>query len=213
MPERKLFSGSSPLRVAANRRNALKSTGPRTAAGKRRVALNTLKKNLCSAELEKQLRARGLDPRDFQHLHRDLIAIFHPKAKAAFEAVELLARTWWEKACRIRAWVGAGPPNTLDLDLKLEELMHCVVFLKRMRHEWWQKELWSVLGRRPLPTPAAVRCAVEARLSLFGATKAKRRYPRKHFRPELVKHFEDLRNMLAELARPSAQAHTQGSRV
>ncbi|HMD98647.1 MAG TPA: hypothetical protein VKM93_15110 [Terriglobia bacterium] len=32
-------SVSNPARLAANRRNAQKSTGPRTAAGKRRAAL------------------------------------------------------------------------------------------------------------------------------------------------------------------------------
>jgi hypothetical protein len=64
--------------MAANRHNAQKSTGPRTAAGKRRVALNG--------------HSRGL------------IAIFHPRDRAAFQAVLLMALTWWEKARRIRNW-------------------------------------------------------------------------------------------------------------
>ncbi len=37
-------------RLAANRRNALKSTGPRTAAGKRRAALNAPSRDLCPQE-------------------------------------------------------------------------------------------------------------------------------------------------------------------
>ncbi len=37
----------TPARLAANRRNALKSTGPKTAAGKRRSALNARSRNLC----------------------------------------------------------------------------------------------------------------------------------------------------------------------
>ncbi len=36
-----------PWKIAARRRNALKSTGPRTAVGKRRSALNSLKWRLC----------------------------------------------------------------------------------------------------------------------------------------------------------------------
>ncbi len=40
----------TPARLAANRRNALKSTGPRTAAGKRRVALNALSRDQCPKE-------------------------------------------------------------------------------------------------------------------------------------------------------------------
>ncbi len=39
------------LRIAANRRKALKSTGPRTPAGKRRVALNARNRDLCPEEL------------------------------------------------------------------------------------------------------------------------------------------------------------------
>ena len=41
-------SVTSPRRVAANRRNAQRSTGPRTAAGKRRASRNALKHGLCS---------------------------------------------------------------------------------------------------------------------------------------------------------------------
>ena len=39
----------SQRRLAANRRNALHSTGPRTAAGKKRVARNALKHGICAA--------------------------------------------------------------------------------------------------------------------------------------------------------------------
>lgn len=37
-------SPASPQKIAANRGNARKSTGPRTATGKRRVALNALRR-------------------------------------------------------------------------------------------------------------------------------------------------------------------------
>ncbi|MGO9269831.1 MAG: hypothetical protein ACLQOO_06185 [Terriglobia bacterium] len=46
----------SPARLAANGRNAKKSTGPKTKAGKRRVALNALR--LAPPEIERQLGAR-----------------------------------------------------------------------------------------------------------------------------------------------------------
>jgi len=39
---------ASPRRVAANRRNAQRSTGPRTAAGKKRASRNAIKHGLCS---------------------------------------------------------------------------------------------------------------------------------------------------------------------
>ena len=55
----------TPARLAANRRNAQKSTGPRTAAGKRRAALNSRRRGLVSPEIERQFEERVEDP---QHL-------------------------------------------------------------------------------------------------------------------------------------------------
>ncbi len=98
-------------KLAANRRNAQKSTGPRTRAGKRRVALNARSRDLCPQELERELRARGEDSGEFRRLHRDLISIFRPQDVAGVGAVEWLARTWWEKARRIRRPGARGGPG------------------------------------------------------------------------------------------------------
>ncbi|HMD97651.1 MAG TPA: hypothetical protein VKM93_10025, partial [Terriglobia bacterium] len=92
----------SSARLAANRRNAQKSTGPKTKAGKRRVALNARRLGLAPPEIERQLQARGEDPRDFRRLHRDVAALFPPQDVTGEAAVRLLAMTWWEKARRIR---------------------------------------------------------------------------------------------------------------
>jgi hypothetical protein len=43
-------TSASPRRVAANRRNAQRSTGPRTAAGKKRASRNAIKHGLCSRQ-------------------------------------------------------------------------------------------------------------------------------------------------------------------
>ena len=77
-------SARPSLRTLANRRNALKSTGPRTRAGRRRSAL-TGRHDLYPADLDRQLQARGEDPREFRRLYRDVAAIFQL-------AVETLAR-------------------------------------------------------------------------------------------------------------------------
>ena len=167
----------SPARLAANRRNAQKSTGPRTAAGKRRVALNPRKHNLISEELQRQLVARGEDPREFRRLHRDLIAIFRPDEPAEVEAVLIMASVWWEKARRIRNWVASGPARADDLDKRLEDWLGFLVSIQRQRHKWWQYRLIAVLGR-PLGGPAEVRRKIEARLLLFGTKPGRRKYPR-----------------------------------
>lgn len=173
---------TSPRRIAANRRNALKSTGPRTAAGKRRAALNRLRFKLCPAELERQLRARGEDPREFRELHRDLIALFQPADVAGVRVVELLAETWWEKARRIRQWVAAGQPRCYSLDARLEELLMLAINIQRQRHERWRIRLAEVLGW-PVGSPAEARRRIELRLRLFGARRASRKYPRQHSGP------------------------------
>jgi len=81
----------SPARLAANRRNAKKSTGPKTKAGKRRVALNA--RRLAPPEMERQLEALGEDPHDFRRLHRDVAALFQPQDVPDEAAVQLLAVT------------------------------------------------------------------------------------------------------------------------
>jgi len=168
----------SPARLAANRRNAQKSTGPKTKAGKRRAALNG--RQLAPAEIERQLEARGEDPRDFRRLHRDVVALFPPHEPADEAAVQLLAMTWWEKARRIRNSAG-GPSSTNDLDGKIEELLVFLVSAQRQRHQPWRTRLVEVLGTGSGPgwgpgSPAEVRRKIERRLFAFGATKAVRTY-------------------------------------
>jgi hypothetical protein len=194
----------SPARLAANRRNAKKSTGPKTKAGKRRVALNPRRLGLAPPEFERQLQARGEDPRDFRRLHRDLAALLQPHDMAAEAAVQLLAMTWWEKARRIRNWVAAGPARTDDLDEKIEDLLRFLVYVQRQRHERWQAHLVEVLGSR-LGKPADVRHKIERRLFAFGATKATRTYPRPLKVDGLLEEFQaTFGDILAGIRRKAA---------
>ncbi len=177
----------SPARLAANRRNAKKSTGPKTKAGKRRAALNAFR--LAPPEIERQLQARGEDPRDFRRLHRDVAALFQPHDVAGEAAVQLMAMTWWEKARRIRNCVTASSALTDDLDEKIEELLTFVVYVQRRLHQPWQTRLMEVLGPE-LGKPADVRRKIERRLFTFGATKAARTYPRMPKADSLLEEFQ-----------------------
>ncbi len=168
----------SPLRLASNRLNALKSTGPRTKAGKYRSALNARKKGWCPEVLERELRARGEDPREFCCLHRDLAAIFRPTDAVASMAVELLARTWWQKARRLRQWVGAGVPACPEIDARLDALLGVVVGLMRERRQPWKTRLAAVVGP-VIRGRSETRRQIEGQLSLFrplGAQPGKRQY-------------------------------------
>jgi len=162
-------------RTLANRRNALRSTGPKTRAGKRRSALNG-RHDLYPAELDRQLQAHGEDPREFRRLYRDLAAIFQPADAAGRQAVILMARTWWEKARRIRQWVAAGPARCPEQDALIEQLILFLVNVQRSRHEPWRVRLGAVVGR-PIGSPAEVRGKIEARLRLFGTRRGQRKYP------------------------------------
>lgn len=203
----------SALRIAANRRNALKSTGPKTIAGKRRVAMNGVSHNLCPQELAQQLIARGEDPREFCRLQRDLIAIFQARDQAELAVVELLARVWWEKARRIRGWVPAGPAPSEDLDARLEELVRLLVQLLRTRHEWWQHRLLLVLGR-PIGSPADVRRRIESRLFIFGGVPGRRKYQQESLREQRHREFEEMlgRVLAEELGRAPEKPQTASQR-
>jgi len=91
--------------------------------------------------------------------------------------VEVMAHTWWEKARRIRNWVGAGQPHADDLDARLDRLLVLFAHAEAGRHRWWVHRLAAVLGR-PLGSPTDVRRKTEARLLLFGAKPGQRKYPR-----------------------------------
>jgi len=199
----------SALRIAANRRNAQKSTGPKTAAGKRRAALNARVKDLFPQETERQLRARGEDVNEFRRLHRDLIGIFHPRDVAGERVVARMAVTWWEKARRIRQWVAAGEPRCDDLDARLEDLLVLMARVFRGRHEHWVQRLAGVVGAR-VGSPANVRGHIERRLYVFGGRKRDRKYYRmgrdgsardEEMPPEFVSYVERvLEKILGESA-------------
>jgi hypothetical protein len=180
----------SPQRLAANRRNASKSTGPRTAAGKRRAALNGLRQELLSEELARDLKHRGEDPREFRRLHLDLIALFQPHDAPSHQTLELMAWTWWRKARRARGWTASSPVQADDLDALLEELLLRMVNLLRSRHEWWNHRLAAVLGW-PVGGPASVRRQIESRLFIFGAQPGRRKYPTESKTAYLLGRFRE----------------------
>src|SRR5208282_5297712 len=101
----------SPARLAANRRNAQKSTGPKNKAGKRRAALNARRLGLAPPEIERKLQARGEDPRDFRRLHRDVTALFQPHDVVGEAAVQLMAMTRSLRSGQAPVGEGAAYPQ------------------------------------------------------------------------------------------------------
>ena len=77
--------------IAANRRNASRSTGPRTPKGKARAAQNALKHGLTATKAV----LPDEDPTTYEDLRLRLFEQFKPRTALAAELVESLTSTWW----------------------------------------------------------------------------------------------------------------------
>jgi hypothetical protein len=88
----------TPAALAANRRNAQQSTGPRTPAGKRRARLNALKHGLCSRSFAQTVISSGEDRAQFERGLTLLRLALVPAGRAAGRMAELLARMMWTRS-------------------------------------------------------------------------------------------------------------------
>jgi hypothetical protein len=123
----------------------------------------------------RDLRARGEDVARFASLHRELIAWLRPGNPRMRVIVQTLAETWWEKLRRIRNWVGAGSPDTAEIDARINELLELFVVGRGFGNRKWRHRLESAFGRK-LPGPGLLRQTMEARLpSLGGKPPARER--------------------------------------
>jgi hypothetical protein len=94
---------ASPAQIDANRRNALRSTGPRTAAGRAAVRRNALRHGMTAEQvvLVDEL------PEDFSHFFSDLRDALAPADAIEEQLVERLVICAWRlrRACRCEAAV------------------------------------------------------------------------------------------------------------
>ena len=82
---------TSEAKIEANRRNALKSTGPRTERGRERAQLNALRHGMTA----KQLVARDEDFGDFARFSEELRATLAPADPVEEQLVEgIVVSTW-----------------------------------------------------------------------------------------------------------------------
>ena len=118
--------------IAANRRNARKSTGPRTAEGKSRSSLNALRHGL---------RARTIilpaeDPEEYQALLGSFEAHYQPENPPEYSLVEEMANAEW-KLRRVegleRDLYAENMPGSVRI-LHLERLSQVEERLKRAWH-------------------------------------------------------------------------------
>lgn len=99
---------STERQIAANRRNAKKSTGPRSSAGKRRTSRNAYRHGLTLSSIANPALAKRLDKlaRLIAGSSRDKIILEH--ARAAAQAVLNLARVRQAKVALIKCMSALG---------------------------------------------------------------------------------------------------------
>jgi hypothetical protein len=90
----------SDAKLAANRSNAQRSTGPATPEGKARASRNSLQHGYYAAASRETMLALGEDPEAFAQLHEELAEAYAPSDAIARALVEDLAKLYW----RQRRW-------------------------------------------------------------------------------------------------------------
>jgi hypothetical protein len=85
----------SPEAIAANRQNAEKSTGPRTAKGKTRASRNALKYGLLAETVVIRSPYSSEEQSDFDSLLADFVAEHQPRGLTEETLVERIATAYW----------------------------------------------------------------------------------------------------------------------
>jgi hypothetical protein len=93
----------SERRIQANRRNALRSTGPKTAWEKRTVARNAIKHGLLAREVVITAGDGEESLEEFHALTQRLLESYEPVGVVEESLVQTIAACWWRKARVIRA--------------------------------------------------------------------------------------------------------------
>ena len=88
-------------RIAARRRNALKSTGPRTPMGKSRVALNSVRHGVSAPFFRNNLLHIGESTERFEPLVRTLFAVLRPPDRFALTRMMRYANMLWSQHRRV----------------------------------------------------------------------------------------------------------------
>jgi hypothetical protein len=125
--------------LEARRRNARKSTGPRTSQGKARVALNSFKHGLRSASFLQTLRNAGEPTRKFERAQALLVKVLRPRNRLEAARAMRYAQMLWalgqrmEKHRRARRAEGG---TKLPLNLSKAARAHQLRVMKDLRRAW-----------------------------------------------------------------------------
>jgi hypothetical protein len=142
---------TSTKQTEANRRNAQKSTGPRTPEGKAAVRLNALRHGLCARTAV--LPAESAE--EFQQLCADLETEWHPQGRTEQYLLEQMAVAQWKaaRACNMEY-------NVWDQGALTESRMRTLEYVLKQQTRWERayfkalRDLQTLQKLRP-PQPEA----------------------------------------------------------
>src|SRR5579864_8210224 len=125
-------------KVAANRQNALKSTGPKTSRGKANSRTNALKHGLFAMDLYIAYLTKWESPDEYQTLLDRLTESYQPVGAAEELEVQQIAVCWWKRA---RAWRYENAEIALQLCKRHTEIRMSYTLSRecRLRLELLQK--------------------------------------------------------------------------
>jgi hypothetical protein len=122
----------SPRKIAANRQNALKSTGPKTPQGKAYSQRNALKHGLFARDWWDFV-TLGEDPEEYEKLLNDLRDQYQPIGRAEELDVERIALCWWRLK---RAWRYENAASHIGVrDFARQEIAYQEEYLQKLRTE------------------------------------------------------------------------------
>jgi hypothetical protein len=103
---------TSPRQIEANRRNAIKSTGPRTQAGKDRTRRNALRHGLTAETVIAEIE----DPQDYRCFEAAVTADFSPETAVERQLVLRLASLLWRlrRAAAIETGMFENATTSID---------------------------------------------------------------------------------------------------
>ena len=118
--------GTSERRLAANRGNARKSTGPRTSEGTRRARANAWKHGRRARTVPSELRERGENLRAYERWRQEIMAAFEPQDPLEVHLVEELARLGWKRKRVERAQAALQEREVEKLELSHLRQLHAL---------------------------------------------------------------------------------------
>lgn len=136
---------NTPAKLAANRQNAQKSTGPRTLEGKRRVSLNSYQHGYYAAlntRRRQALEELRDDPAEYDRLHHQLFAAWKPANAMQALVVLDLVELYWKKMQLDNTTLTARLREKKRLEGDAEDL--------KVSDERVPQEAWKILKERGL---------------------------------------------------------------